>query len=88
MAIMIRAGWRALRMTVTEPGLARLKYGSTNFVATALRRLDDRDIALGGPFGHPALKLMGDVPQRGPCHRIDLSIRIEEPTTRSGCWKG
>jgi hypothetical protein len=33
---------------------------------------------LRGPFGHPALKLVSDGAQRGPCHRKDLSIRIEE----------
>jgi hypothetical protein len=29
-------------------------------------------------FGHPALKLVSDVAQGGPCHRKDLSIRTEE----------
>src|SRR5262252_7722276 len=76
MAIMIRAGSRALRMTATAPGLVRLKYGSTN--SSRRRRLFDRDIALRGPFAHPALKLIGDLAQGGPCHRIDLSIRIDE----------
>jgi hypothetical protein len=31
-----------------------------------------------GPFGRPALKLVSDVAQGGPRHRIDLSISIEE----------
>jgi hypothetical protein len=43
-----------------------------------LDRFYDRDIALRGPFGHPALKLVSDVAQGGPCHRIDMSIRTEK----------
>ncbi len=40
------------------------------FVATAFRRLDDRDVVLRGPFRHPALKLVGNVAQGGSCHRV------------------
>jgi hypothetical protein len=59
-------------------GLGSPEVRIDEFVATALRCLHDLDIALGGPFGHPALELVCDVAQGGPCHRIDLSIRIEE----------
>ena len=47
-------------------------------VTTALRRLHDRDVALRGPLLHPALKLVGDVAQGVPRHRVKLPIRIEE----------
>ena len=40
------------------------------FVTTALRRFDNQDVALLGPLRHPALKLVGDVAQRVPCHRV------------------
>jgi len=40
------------------------------FVATAFRRLDDRDVALRSPFRDPALKLVGDGAQGGPRHRV------------------
>src|SRR5215471_12257018 len=74
---MIRVGSRALRMTVTAPGLARLKYTDRR-----IRRDGPsaplRDIVLRGPFSYPALELVGDAAQGGSRHRIDLSIRIEE----------
>src|SRR5215471_21650408 len=78
MAIMIRAGSRALRMTATAPGLARLKYGSTNssrrpFGASTIgiSRFAARSVT-------QALKLVSDVAQGEPCHRKDLSIGTEE----------
>src|SRR6266567_1763340 len=49
------------------------------FVTTAIRRLDDRDIALGCSLLHPLLKFVSDAAQRIPCHRVQLAIRIEEP---------
>src|ERR1700730_1464030 len=39
-------------------------------VTTALRRLHDRDVALGRSLLHPVLKLVGDVGQGVPCHRV------------------
>src|ERR1700730_4724750 len=39
-------------------------------VTTAFRRVHDRDVALGRPLVHPALKLVGDVAQRISCHRV------------------
>jgi hypothetical protein len=59
-------------------GLSSSEVRIDEFVATALGRFYDRDIALRGPFGDPALKLVSDVAQGGPCHRIDLSIRTEK----------
>src|SRR5215472_17693191 len=53
------------------PGSAEVRI--YEFVATAPGRFYDRDIALRGPLGHPALKLVSDVAQGGTCHRIDLS---------------
>ena len=40
------------------------------FVTTALRRFDNRDVALLGPLRHPALKLIGDAAQGVPGHRV------------------
>src|SRR5580765_1784772 len=40
------------------------------FVTTALRRLHNRDVALGSPLRYPPLKLVGDVAERIPCHRV------------------
>jgi len=59
-------------------GLGSSEVRINEFVATALRRLYDRDMALRGPFGHPALKLVSNVAQGEPCHRKDLSIGTEE----------
>jgi hypothetical protein len=59
-------------------GLGSSEVWIDESVATALRRLDDRDLVPRGPFGHPTLKLVGDVAQDRPRHRIGLSVRIEE----------
>ena len=40
------------------------------FVTTALRRFDNRDVALLGPLRHPALKLIGDAAQCVSGHRV------------------
>ena len=64
-------------------GLSSFEVRIDEFVTTALRRLHDRDIALRGPFAHPALKLVGDLAQGGLCRYV-----LKKPTTRSGCWKG
>ena len=50
--------------------LGSFKIWIDEFVTTALRRLHDRDVALGRPLLHPPLKLVGDVGQRVPCHRV------------------
>src|ERR1700726_665532 len=39
-------------------------------VTTTLRRLHDRDVALGRSLLPPVLKLVGDVGQGVPCHRV------------------
>ena len=51
-------------------GLGPFEIRVDEFVATALRRLDDRNVALRGPLLHPALKLVGDVAQGIPRHRV------------------
>ena len=51
-------------------GLGPFEIRVDEFVTTALRRLDDRDVALLGPLLHPALKLIGDVAQGVPRHRV------------------
>ena len=48
------------------------------FVATALRCLHDRDVALRRPLLDPALKLLGDVAQAVARHRVELTVRAEE----------
>jgi hypothetical protein len=44
--------------------------GSLVGVTAALRRLHDRDVALGRPLVHPALKLVGEVAPRVPRRRV------------------
>jgi ProQ/FINO family len=44
--------------------------GPFEVVTTALRCFDNRDVALFGPLRHPALKLVGDVAQGVPRHRV------------------
>jgi hypothetical protein len=44
-------------------GLGPCEIRVDEFVAAALRRFYDRDIALGCPLLHPALELFGDVAQ-------------------------
>src|SRR5712671_7938854 len=51
-------------------GLGSYEIRVDEFVTTALRRVHDRDVALRGPVLHPALKLVGDVAQGVPRHRI------------------
>jgi hypothetical protein len=65
-------------MTTTASDLALFEIRVDEFVAAALRRLHDRDIALDGPLLHPVLKLIGNLAQGGPRHWIELAIRIEE----------
>jgi hypothetical protein len=64
-------------MTATAPGLARLKYGSTN---SSRRSFGASTIGVlcFAARSVTQLELVCDVAQGGPCHRIDLSIRIEE----------
>src|SRR3984893_2548929 len=49
------------------------------FVTPTIRRVEDRDIALGRSFFHPSLKFVRDAAQSVACHRVELAIRIEEP---------
>jgi hypothetical protein len=51
-------------------GLGPFEIRVDEFVTTALWRLHDRNVALRGPLLHPALKLVGDVAQGIPGHRI------------------
>jgi len=51
-------------------GLGSFEIRVDEFVTTALRRVHDRDVAPRGPVLHPALKLVGDVAQGVPRHRI------------------
>jgi hypothetical protein len=51
-------------------GLGPFEIRIDKFVTTARWRLDDRNVALRGPLLHPALKLVGDVAQGIPRHRI------------------
>jgi hypothetical protein len=49
------------------------------FVTPTIRRVHDRNIALGRSFRHPALKFVSDAAQSVPRHRVELAVRIEEP---------
>jgi len=51
-------------------GLGPFEIRGDEFVTTALWRLHDRNVAFRGPLVHPALKLLGDVAQGIPRHRI------------------
>ena len=67
-----------IAVITTESGLARSKYGSTNssrrpFGASMI------GISLGRSFLHPLLKFVSDAAQSVARHRVQLTIRIEEP---------
>ena len=59
-------------------GLGPFEIRVDEFVTTAFRRLHDRNVALGGPLVHPALKLVDDAAQGIPRHRVELAICVEE----------
>src|SRR5215831_13382388 len=47
-------------------------------IAAASRSLGNRDIPLLRPSFQPTLRLLGDVPQHVPAHRVKLPIGVEE----------
>ena len=59
-------------------GLGAFEIRIDEFVTTALRRFDNRDVALLGPLRHPALKLVGDAAQCVSGHRVQLAIGVEK----------
>src|SRR5258708_3073584 len=58
-------------------GLGAFEIRIDEFVTTALRRFDNREVALLGPLRHPALKLVGDAAQCVSGHRVHLAVGIE-----------
>jgi hypothetical protein len=59
-------------------GLGSSEIRVNEFVATALRRFHDRNIALGCSLFHPALESFGNVSQGMASYWVKLAIRIEE----------
>src|SRR5215471_4841043 len=51
-------------------GLGSVKIRVNKIVATTFRRIYDWDVAFCSAFLHPGLKLVGNVAQGLPCHRI------------------
>jgi hypothetical protein len=51
-------------------GLCAFEIGRDELVTTALRRFQNRDIALFRPWLQPLLKVIGNAMQRVPAHRI------------------
>ena len=54
------------------------EIGIDKVIATTLRSLYHWDVALFRPLLQPALKLLGNVPEHMPAHRIKLPVGIEE----------
>jgi DNA end-binding protein Ku len=76
MAIIMRAGSRALRMTTTASGLALSKYGSTNSPRRPFGASRIGIFALGRSFFHPSLKFVrGKVVFTSREHIIALEAR-------------
>ena len=51
-------------------GLGPFEIRVDEFITTALRCFDNRDVALFGPLRHPSLKLAGDVAQGVSRYRV------------------
>lgn len=64
---------------------AAVPWRRTSRTATALWGLQDGGTPGGRAVRDPAVELRGDVAQQIPTHGVMLSIRAENPTTRSGC---
>jgi len=62
---------RGLRVAATCVGLDEV-------VAAAFRSLRNRDVPFLRPPFQPALKLLGNVAQRVPAHRVKLPVGVEE----------
>jgi hypothetical protein len=58
--------------------LGTLEVGFDKFVATTLRRLDDRSLPSVGLLLHPALELFSGGAQHIAADRIDLPVAVEE----------
>ena len=75
-AVMMRAGSRALRMITTASRLAcAFEIWIDEVVAAAFRGVGNRYVALLRPPFQPALKLVGNVPQHVPArYRVKLPV--------------
>ena len=54
------------------------EIGLDEVVAAAFRSLRNRDVPFLRPPFQPALKLLGNVAQRVPAHRVKLPVGVEE----------
>jgi hypothetical protein len=54
------------------------EMGVDEVIAAACWSLGNRDIPLVRPSFQPALKLLGNIPQHVPAHRVKLPVGVEE----------
>jgi hypothetical protein len=69
-------------------GLSFAEIGLDEFVASAVRCVQNRNTPFWGALGNPALKLLGDFPQDIAADRILLAVSGKEPDNSFGLLKG
>src|SRR3954471_14367234 len=85
MAVIIRAGSRALKITTTASVFAFRKYGSTNSSRPpALRSFQNRNIPLLRSVRYPVAELVGNVGKYIPANGELITIEAEE--SQSPLW--
>jgi len=60
-------------------GLGALEVRFDELVAAALRRIENRKVALLRPLPQPLLKAIGNAMQRASAHRVQVSVGVEKP---------
>ena len=87
MAVRMRAGSRAFRMTTNLVRLGMAKVGFDKLVATTFGSIEDGGTPFLGTILHPIMELIGDLPQHIPAYRILISIGAEETHDSLGLLK-
>src|SRR6266576_7128772 len=69
-------------------GFCPSKVAIDKIITSSLRCFQDGRAPFLGSILNPVAKVLGNLAQTLACDSLALTISVEEPITRSGCWKG